>query len=144
MTKIKPHKVDVILIILFPVLATLLTLIFKTNFLISTLLFFGVPSLYLSFRRPGIVLKSLIFTAIFSIPFSILVDYLAGMDKSWFVPSTIFSSRFLGVIPIEDFIWGFLWVFFTVMFYEYFLDRGKEKDHISQNIKYLVVLLLSL
>lgn len=144
MTKIKPHKIDVFLIILFPVLATLLTLIFHTNFLISTLLFFGIPSLYLSFRKPGIVSKSLIFAAIFSVPFSLVVDYLAVVDKSWFVPNTIFGSRFLGVIPIEDFVWGFLWVFFATLFYEYFLDRGSGKDRINKNIKYLIIFLLSL
>ena len=140
----RPHKIDIILIILFPIVAAVLTLVFKTNFLVSTLLFFGLPSLYLSFRKPGIIFKSLIFTALFSIPLAIVIDYLALMDKSWFVPTTVFNFRFLGIIPIEDFIWGFLCVFFAIMFYEYFLDFGKKEDRLAKNIKYLTIILLSL
>ena len=142
--KTKPQKIDIVLMILLPVVAATLTLIFKTNFLISTLLFFGLPSLYLSLRKLEIVPRSLIFTALFSIPLAIIIDYLAVMDKSWSVPTSLFSSRFLGVIPIEDFIWGFLYVFFIVMFYEYFLDFGKGEDRLAKNIKYFTVILLSL
>lgn len=139
----KPHKIDVILIILFPVAAAVLTLIFKTNFLISTLLFFGVPSLYLCLRKPGIVFKSLIFTTIFSIPLVIVMDYLAIMDKSWIIPSSLFNFRFFGTNSIEGLIWGFLYVFFIIMFYEYFLDFGKKEDRVSKNTKYLIAISLS-
>ena len=80
--KTKPRKIDIVLMILLPIVAAALTLIFRTNFLISTLLFFGLPALYLSLRKPEIVPRSLIFTALFSIPLSIVIDYLAVMDKS--------------------------------------------------------------
>lgn len=138
------HKVDIVLMVLFPVVAAVTTLVLRTNFLISTLLFFGVPAFYLSARKPEIVSKSLIFAAIFSIPLGIVVDSLAVLDKSWHIPTTLFSFRLLGLVPVEDLIWLFLLVFFGIMFYEYFLDLGKKKDRISKNIKYLIGFLISL
>ena len=141
--KTKKYKLDIFLMIAFPILATVLTIVCETNFLESILLFFVLPSVYLSFRRPALVLKSLIFTTIFSLPLGIMIDYLAIMDNSWFVPFTVFDVRFMGVIPIEDFIWVYFWVYFIIMFYEYFLDHGKRSDRISSKFKYLIALLTS-
>lgn len=140
----KPGRIDIALMIVFPIVAAVLTLIFKFNFLISTLLFFALPSFYLSLRKPGIVPKSLIFTAIFSIPLAVVVDYLAVLDRAWLVPTTIFNFRFFGIVPLEDFVWGFLYVFFIIIFYEYFIDFGEKEDTLSKNTKYLIVILLIL
>jgi hypothetical protein len=143
-TKTQPHKIDIVLIILFPVLAAILTFIFKTNFLISTFLFFGIPSFYLSLRKPGIVFKSLVFSAIFAIPFGFMIDYLAVVDKSWIIPTSVFNFRLFGLTTLDGLIWGILYIFFIVMFYEYFLDFGKRGDTVSKNIKYLFSFLLVL
>lgn len=129
--------------ILFPIVAAVLTLVFQTNFLTSTLLFFGIPSAYLSFRNPGVVLRNLV-AVTFSIPLGFVADYLGVLDKSWYVPTTVFNFRILDVVPLEDLIWGYLWIFFAIMFYEHFLDFGKRGDRISKDIKYLVVFALVL
>lgn len=141
--KTTPHKIDLFLVVLFPVAAAILTLVFQTNFLTTTLLFFGAPSVYLSFRRPGIVPKSLI-VAMLSIPFVVIIDYLGVLNKSWYIPTTVFGFRLLDVIVIEQFVWGYLWAFSAIIFYEYFLDFGKRSDSISKNIKYLATFTLTL
>jgi hypothetical protein len=77
----------------------------------------------------------------------IFIDYLAVKNKAWFVPHSVFSFRLFGLIPIEDFIWGFLGVYLVVIFYEYFLDRRDEKRakdylHVLAIILSLLVLIL--
>ncbi|PIP63792.1 hypothetical protein CO165_01470 [Candidatus Roizmanbacteria bacterium CG_4_9_14_3_um_filter_33_18] len=52
-------KLDILLLILFPVLATFTSLLLKTNYFISTILFFVVPSIYYSLRTPYAIKKLL-------------------------------------------------------------------------------------
>ena len=135
--------VDILLLILFPIVATVLVWIFELNFFASTLLFFGAPSLYLSLKKPGLVKKSFLFALLLGTPMIFIFDYPAYIDQVWFVPNSAF--RFLGnSIPIEDVIWTYLWVYFAVIFWEYFLDSGKAKDRFSSNLRYLVIFLSSL
>ncbi len=129
-------KIDLALLIIFPLISAGISLYFKTNFLTSILLFFGLPSLWFSYRTPHKSLKTLIFASIFTIPMVLLIDYLAGGDMSWYVP-TIFSFRILGIIPIEDFFFGFGMAYYTVIFYEHFLDKGKH-NLIDKNMKYVI------
>lgn len=134
-------KIDIIFLILSPVFATLVSLVVKANFLTSTLLYFGIPSIYLSFRNKHAIKKSAIFSFVVGvIGGGIMFDYLSHLNNSWFVPS-IFHIRILGQVPIEDLLWGFLSVYNIIMFYEHLLDKGKHnlKD---TRLKYLVVLIM--
>lgn len=130
-------KLDIFLLVLFPIISVILSLAIKANFFTSILLFYGPPSLWLSFRTPNQVPKTLIFTTLCSIPFGIVIDYLATTDQSWFVPVSIFPSRLFGIIPYEDIIWGFLLVYSTIIFYEHFLDKGKQ-GLVDRKMKYFV------
>ena len=136
-------KIDLIWMILFPIFATIISFIFKTNFLISTLLFFGLPSIYLSIRNKHSIKKTLIFTTISSIPLGIIIDYFGTKDGSWYVPESAFSFRLFGFIPIDDLIWGFLLVYFIVIFYEHFLDK-KGKRTINKKFTYFGIVLIIL
>lgn len=134
-------KVDILVLIALPAIATILSLLFRTNFLISTLLFFGISAVYLAIRNAHAVGKSLLFSIFMGLFAAFVVDYFATINGSWFIPSTLFSFRLLNVVPVEDMIWGFLLVFNIIMFYEHFLDKGKHalKD---TNFKYFVVLVI--
>lgn len=120
-------KLDIFLLILFPILSVLISFAFKVNFLTSALLFFGLPSIYLSVRTPSQIKKALIFSLIFLIPFCFIIDYIAILDHSWFVPLTVFPFHILGVIPVEDFIWGYLITYSIVIFYEHFFGKNKSE-----------------
>ncbi len=130
-------KLDIFLLILFPLLSVVLSLIFKVNFLTSILLFFGLPSLWLSIRAPSQIKKTLVFSLILAIPLGFFADYIAVLDHSWFVPLTVFPVRLLGLVPIEDLIWGFLLIYSIVIFYEHFLNKGKH-ELIDRRMKYLI------
>ncbi len=116
-------RIDIFLLIFFPIISVSLSLFLKTNFLTSTLLFFGLPSLWLSIRTPKQIKKTFLFALIFSIPLGIFIDYIATVDDSWFVPLTIFPFRLFNIVPIEDLLWGFFLVYSIVIFYEHFLDK---------------------
>lgn len=130
-------KLDIILLILFPIVAVILSLALKANFFTSILLFFGLPSLWLSIRTPSQIKKTFLFSLILSLPLGIFIDYIATLDGSWFVPITIFPFRLFGVVPIEDLIWGFFLIYNIVIFYEHFLDKGKH-ELVDTRMKYLI------
>lgn len=136
-------KFDIILLILLPLISALLSLILKTNFLVSSLLFFGLPSLYLSLRTTKAILRSIIFTIPFSLFMFLVVDHLAVLDNSWYVPHSVLPSRIFGTVPFEDVVWFFLLVYFIVIFYEHFFDKGKHKN-IDSHMKYLSYIIISL
>lgn len=129
-------KLDIFLLILFPILSVILSLALKANFLTSILLFFGLPSIWLSIRTSAQVKKTFLFSLILSLPLGIFIDYIATLDKSWFVPTTVFPFRLFGVVPVEDLIWGFFLIYSIVIFYEHFLDKGKH-ELVDKRMKYL-------
>lgn len=130
-------KLDIFLLLFFPLLSVTLSLIFKVNFLISILLFYGLPSLWLSLRTPSQVKKTFLFSLTISLPLSVFIDYLGAKDGAWFVPTTIFPFRLLEIIPIENIFVGFFLVYSVVIFYEHFLDKGKH-ELMDKRMKYLV------
>jgi hypothetical protein len=136
-------KFDLILLILIPLVSALFSLIFRSNFLTSTLLFFGLPSLYLSLRTKKAIWRSLIFAVSFSIFMVLTVDHLGVLDNSWYVPYSVISSRIFGTIPLEDVIWSFLLTYFIVIFYEHFFDKAKHRD-IGSHLKYFSYITISL
>ncbi len=128
---------DIILVILFPVLSAILYIDLKANLIFSTIFFFGLPSIWLSCRSKDRIKKSALFSAIFAIPFITIIDYIGVLDESWFIPKTIFPFRLFNVTPFEVYIWLFLFVYFVVIFYVHFLDKGKHVV-IDPRMKYLI------
>lgn len=137
------RRTDVGVLLLFLILAPVISLTFKTTLLVSLILFYGLPSLWLSFRMPSLIKRTLFFSFLSAVVFFI-VDYIAVLDKGWFV-SSVFSYRFLGLLPIEDSLWFFAAVYLIVMFYEYFDDNGPHRikhTHITLLLKIIGVLLI--
>src|SRR5690242_14110983 len=116
-------KLDIILLVLFPIFSAILSLIINANYLTSILLFFGLPSLWLSYRTPHVIKRTAIYSAIYAIPFGIVIDYIVSIDGGWYVPNSLFPM-ILKVIPAEDLIFGVLLVYAIIMFFEHFMHHG--------------------
>lgn len=129
-------KIDILFLAILPIAAALISLFFRTNYLVTTLLFFGAGSVWFSLRKPNRILRSALFSALLAFPSAIVLDYVLVSDHAWWSP-TIFSSRVLGILPYEDFIWGFLESYFIIILYEYFLDKGKHRL-VGRNFKYFI------
>ena len=130
-------KVDILIVIICPIIATIATVLFSTNLFISIFLYFGLPSLYIAIRNPGIITKSLSFALIFFIPLSLFFDTLSAINGAYIISNSIFPFRIFGISTIELYIYAFFWILFPILFYEHFLDRGKKKDTLSSWTKYL-------
>jgi hypothetical protein len=94
----------------------------EANMFVSTLLFFGTTSYYLSLRRKDLVKKTLKFALLFAFPLGALVDLIASVNRAWYVTNTMFPLRIYQTIPIEDLIWAFLVIYLVVIFYEHIFD----------------------
>jgi len=118
-------------------LAAVISVAIEANYFESNLLYLGIPCLYLSLRvTPSLVLKSLVFSSVFSLPLGIFVDYIVTADNGWAVPFSIFPKIF-SIVPVEDLLFAFLFTYLSVVFYEYFVDKGR--NHIIESrLHYLV------
>lgn len=119
-------KIDILMLAVLPLVAVTLSLWLKLPFLFSTILFYGVPFLYFSLRTKNLILRTFIFSFIFSVPGGIAGDYLATRDGSWHIP-TIFPFRMFGLVSVEGIVWLFLTIYTIVITYEHFMDKGKHK-----------------
>jgi len=131
----KPGTIDLALILIWPILAAIIVLASKANLLVSTLIFAGVPSIYLSFRAKENIDKALIFS-LMGIPIGIAFDYIGTISGSWIVPS-VFPFKLFGIVTMEFIIWGLIMTYFIIMFYEYFLHKHVTKKMWQPRLKYL-------
>lgn len=123
-----------------PLIATVAAWTFNLNFLTATLLYFVMPSVYLAWRKPKLIEKTLKFCLLTVLPFYVIFDHLAYLDQSWFVPNS--AMRFLrDSLPIEDLVWSAAWMFFVIAWWEFFVDRGRDRPKFSNKIKYLVTIM---
>lgn len=93
--KVRGSNIDLFIILSIPILGVFTTILLQLIYLESILFFLGIPILYLAFKVPRITLrKTGIFSLIFSLPLSIVVDYIITIDQGWFVLNSAF--RLLG------------------------------------------------
>lgn len=139
----KREKIDFILILLWPVFAAVLSIIFDANYVISQLLFFGVPSIYLSIKDKKLIKKVVLFSIFFSIPLTFVIDYVAHLTGTWHITFSYFP-KLLGFIVMENFLFVFLWFYFVIIYYEYFLEHKFKDKLIYPQLKYAIIILFSL
>lgn len=134
---------DKIAMITSPILATAASDAFGLTFLQSTLLFFAVPSIYLSLRNPRLIKTTLIFSLVMGITMLFVFDHMAYLDASWYVPNSIW--RFLrDSIPFEDGPWAVFLVYYVVITWEYFFFSQKKRYIFHPNIVWFVAFCASL
>jgi len=142
LSKQKWKRVDILVLILCPLIAAVFSLLSKANYLVSTLLFYGLPALYLSFRTKDAVTKTFLVSLLFAISGTLFLDYFGVINQAWSITHTVFPSKVFGIVLWEDFLWAFLLTYAVIIFYEHFLDKGRHNLKIS-NIKYLILVFVS-
>lgn len=100
---------------------------FNFNMLPSIGVFLVVPGIYLSFLMPKLIKKVSLFSVVAVTPFVIIADYICNFTGQWWVSGNTFP-RILRFVFVEDIIFGIFFVYFAIMFYEYFEES-------RQNIK---------
>lgn len=134
--------IDIIILCVINILAIAISFTLETNFLTSTVLFLGVPSLYLIFRVKKQLPKILIAALITGSLFGFFFDFIAELNNAWNWNGGLLFGKILGVIQIDVLIWFFLWVLQIFLFYEYFIDRSKMAAKFSKQAYTITTLLL--
>ncbi len=114
-------KIDLSVLILHLIISPLIILEFKTPFLVSTVIYFLIPSIYLLVRKPKAIRETLEAVGLFGIIFAILFDLIGEINKAWIVSGVpIIKYSLLGIIPVDGIVWSILWIFYVITFYEHF------------------------
>jgi len=139
----KRETIDLVLILLWPIIAAIISFLIKPNALGSVILFLAIPSLYLSIRGKEYIKKVFLFSLVISIPVMIVLDYIAQITGAWLMyPYSVLPFKLFGLITLEVILWAFFTCFLIIMFYEYFLDRHITKKLWKPKMKYLLMLIL--
>src|SRR3989344_2848557 len=132
-------------LIIWPIAASALSFWIGANVMVSMLLFFGVPAIYLTILKPSCIKMAAIFSAIASIPLAIIIDYVMELTGGWFLPYSVFGNfRLFEYVTIEQIIWLFLYLYLVAMFYENFLDKSCTHQLYSPKMKYFAAVLFIL
>ncbi len=114
---------------LLPFISFVIVWRFNPGYFASILLFYFAPALYVSFitiscergRRSLLSCKDLVsFSAIISVPFFLVVDYIGTASGIWVVPESAWSLsplRFFSILPLEDYLWLVCAVFLVLSYY---------------------------
>jgi hypothetical protein len=105
-----------------PILAVIASRLLRVNYPLSFALFWGVPSLILTFWARDKAVKVALFSAVGTILLMGL-DIIFWANKQWVVVSAVQNSKFLGLVAWEDIPYWFLYVYFPVIFWEHFFER---------------------
>jgi hypothetical protein len=140
----KNKKIDLIVLLFYPIIGAILSHLLKINAFGSIIIFLGLPSLYLTARCPEHSKKSIIFSVISSVPMIIMIDYIAHLTGQWAFPNSILQYRLFQFVSIEAIIWAVLNLYFVVMFYEHFLHHHITKRLWHPHMKYLAAIILFL
>ncbi len=135
----KRKRLDLILLILWPIIASLASIWFNLNFFTSTILFYLLPSLYISWRCPQLIRKTLKVCFVV-LPILLITDWIAVKTGVWYFPTSIFSGRLFGTTVFEVVFWFFLFVYFVIVFYEYFFDSHVKEERPHKGFKYLALI----
>lgn len=129
-------------LIIWPIAASIVSFLVRADVMVSMLLFFGVPAVYLSIRKPSCMKMAAIFSIIASVPLAIIIDYVMELTGGWFLPYSVFGDfRLFGYVTLEQIIWLFLYLYLIAMFYENFLDESCTHELYTPGMKYLAGIL---
>lgn len=143
MTK-RANKIDLIIMLIWPLVASAISLAYEPGALISVGLYLFLPSVYLSIRYPKFIKVSLLFATITSIPTMIAIDYTAQITQAWLMyPNSIFPFKLFGIVTVEVILWALFSLYFVVIFYEAFLNEHIARKLWKPQVKHYLWILTS-
>jgi len=140
----KKMSVDLVVLLLWPIIAALVSYFFKVNLFVSILIFFIPPVFLLSIRMKNHILKALLFSLVSGIPIILVIDYLGQLNQQWTISASVFAFKFFGVVTIELVSWIVLNMYFVILFYEYFLDNHVQYSPWNKRMNTFVMIFIGI
>lgn len=128
------------IIYIFPIAASILAGVKDLGYFPTILLFYGLPSLYLSIRYPRHILKVTLFSLVLGVLLTIPLDYIAHASGAWLMP--VGSYRILKYVSVEDISWGFLLVYLILIHYESLVHKHFADNPIHKRMQYLLEIMI--
>jgi len=128
--------IDLGVLVLLVVLASILTVAVHVSFLSSIFLFFVIPSAYLMYRKPSNFKKAIVGGVLLGIVWGFAFDFIAEYNGAWSWSarnSLVFPKLLLGTVSLDILVWFFFWIFLVIAFYEYFIEYDFD-DRISKRV----------
>jgi hypothetical protein len=133
------NKKELFLFYLYVLVASLLVYLLKAELYLTILFYFIVPSIYLSFRLKVNKLKIFLFSLYFGIPFGAFIDFFMTKTNGWEVVRTFVPNyKIFGYATIVNIIWFIAYVYFVLIFYEYFFEKHKKEKVFNNWSKYFI------
>jgi len=135
------QSTDLAIILIWPIIAAILSLIFEPNAFGSIILFLAIPSIYLAIKGREYVKKALLFTLAVGITTMIILDYVAQKTGAWVMyPDSIINFKLFGIVTFEVVLWAVFTCFFIIIFYEYFINKHSTRIFWQSKMKYVLML----
>ncbi len=114
-------KLDAIFLFAYFVCVLVGVFLFKPNHIVGTLLFFGIPGLYLVARYWKIHSHAFTFSLVAGLCTGFPMQVMAEMSDEWKYKPLLPFFQIRG-LPLEAVGWWVLWIGFTVCVYQVFFD----------------------
>ncbi len=141
----KKHKIDLVLMWVWAIMAPFLSWVFDAHYMFSIIIFFIIPSIFLSWRYPRSIKKAALFSLLVGLPLVTALDYIMEATGSMFINQSVFGNfRILDFITIDSYVWGFFFLYLIVIYYDSFLNHHWHHRLYFPAMKYLLILMLLL
>lgn len=123
-------------------LVSIFLLIHPASPLLFSVLYFGLPSLYLILQKPHIFKSAIVPALIFGLIYGIGFEYLNEVGGSWVFPlenKFLFPNLFFDTVSGDVILWYVLWVFTIITYYRYFFSNVKVQLLRSRIVKFLLI-----
>lgn len=111
-----------LLLYILPLMAAFISIVARTNYLGSIILFWGIPALLLTIWASQRAFKVLLISLVATV-FFVALDIIFYATGQWHVLSTAFNNRLLGIVAWEDIPYFFFFAYFPIIFWEHFYER---------------------
>lgn len=135
----RKQRVVLSLILIWPVIAALVSLHFAVNYLVSGLIFLAAPAVIISWFQRDIVVKDGIFALLLSVPFTFIIEYLSHGTGAYQVES-MFGLTVFELITVDSFIWAFFAAYLPVAFFEFAIEDHRNKEVFPDRMRYFAAL----
>ena len=133
------NRKELFLFYLFIPIASLIVYLLKAELYLTILIYFILPSIYLSFKLKVNKLKIFLFSLYVGIPFGVFIDFFMTKTNGWEVVRTFVPNyKIFGYVTIVNIIWMTAYVYFVLVFYEYFFEKHKKEKMFNNWTKYLI------
>ncbi|MBN1331953.1 hypothetical protein JW978_03650 [Candidatus Dojkabacteria bacterium] len=132
----------IIILFLYIVFSCLLVLAIAPPYWLNLLIVYLPPTVVnLVWLKKDIRIRLILFAILTTFLFAIPIEIISRLANAWDVASSF--PRILNIAPLENIFYAFINFLWPIAFYEYFIDKGRNKK-INNRFSILLILYIAL